>query len=171
MKQLFLIVDCSGSVTNTDKPLVASINDLLRNVVNECAEEAGAIHVVVYADGARKLHSYAKDDNYVDIPEETFGGRSSLGRAYSLLTGLIVAQRVDLSDCVFALITDGEATDNYAKRLAKLDPDNKSARLALCMGRTTDVTQTHASEPDYCFENGADSEEDFVESILDCLYE
>lgn len=170
MKNVFFIIDCSGSIVSDDIVRIGQVNDLLRDSIDKCtAKGAKSINVVCYSDNAKIFWKSSDKNIFCDIPDEEFKGRSNLGKAYVFLKKHIDASKLSLSDCVLALISDGEATDNYRRDLQILDPDNKAARIAFTIGATYLTTERHASDDSLLFKGGLKDRESFVDRLGDIV--
>ncbi len=162
MKNLFFIVDCSGSI-GEETMKIGQINDLLRDTIDEVDADSS---VICYADDA-KVYWQAKNNSiFVDIPHEDFIGRSNLGKAYDLVKEMI-ENKAELEDCIFVLISDGQATDNYKKSLSVLDPKKKATRLAFSIGTVHTTTERHVSNDTLLFKNILNDRDEFIEKIKD----
>ncbi len=166
MKELFFIVDCSGSTKQDDMSRVSQVNELLRSAINTCSGADAKISVICYSDDAELFWSSANGSIFYDIPDDRFHGRSNLGKAYDFINSKI-SGKVQLHDCIIALISDGEATDNYRKSLANLDRYHKAKRLAISISSIHTTTERHASEDDFLFLNGIKDSDYFAEKIKD----
>lgn len=171
MKQLFLILDCSGSIVSDDSVKVGQINDLLSDLIRACKEKNNIvdIKVICYADEAKWYWNSASNSGFYEISESEFGGRSNLGTAYKLIHSTIEIEVLERLDCILVLISDGEATDNYKKALAELDPDGKMTRVALSIGTTTMTTEIHALDESMHFIHGVRDREAFISKVVDCI--
>ena len=170
MKNIFFIVDCSGSIVVDDTVKIGQINDLVRDSIDKCNSKGkNNISVVCYSDTA-KIHWKSSSNNFFyDISDDKFGGRSNLGQAYKYVKNLIDNAKISISDCVIVLISDGEATDNYRRELQTLDSKNQSVRLSFSIGTSYSTTLQHASKPTLMFKNGIRDREDFLDRLGDVI--
>lgn len=170
MKRVYLIVDCSGSIISDDTAQIGTINDLIRDVIEELETEgANDIRIVCYANGAKMYWQSSEKTGFLDITENKFGGRSNLGKAYELIRQDIENDSVELQDCAFILLSDGEATDNYKKELLRLDPKKKAYRVALSLGSQHITTEKHAFNDELSFSNGIIDRDDFIEKTVEFI--
>lgn len=170
MKHFFIITDCSGSIVSDGSEYIGTINDLLRDLIEDL-EVAGAtdIRVICYANGAKYYWQSLDKKGFVDITENRFGGRSNLGKAYSLIKETIDAESIAIIDCALLLISDGEATDNFKKELQLLDAQNTAFRVAISIGRKHITTDKHASTESCLFNNGIAERDDFIEKSVEFI--
>ena len=170
MKHVFIILDCSASIVADGSELVGAINDLLHELINELEDGgAGDIRVIGYGDNASILWQSSSKKSFSDIPEDRFDGRSSLGKAYELIKKTLTAEAIPLKDCAIALISDGEASDDYKTQLQALDPKNEAYRVAIAFGIKHFTTEKHASQNDLFFLRGVTDRDDFIEKTVDYL--
>ncbi len=168
MKILYIIVDCSGSIVSDDTVKIGQINDLLRDLINSAKGEGlKHIQVICYANGAKLYWDSTKDATFYDISETRFGGRSNLGQAYMVVENLMVEGSYKAKDCGIALITDGEATDNFKKALYNMDKDKEAFRIAYLIGDTKRTAEAHASAHELIFSYMANEREAFIDRITE----
>lgn len=168
MKHVFFIIDCSGSILSDGQAKIGQINDLAREAVESALSyDADDVRVICYGNGA-KIYWTNDKGGFCDIPENKFGGRSNLGSAYALIRTLITKEKLKLKDCVLALISDGEATDDFKKELELLDPKNESYRVAISLGNEYWASERHALNSDMLVKNIRDRD-DFIEKIGEFL--
>lgn len=169
MNHLFFIVDTSGSMID-DYSKIGQINDLLRDTITTCIEkELTDIKVITYSDDARVYWSFTGSEIFYDIPDESFVGRSNLGKAYELLKSIIENEKLPLEDCMIILISDGEATDNYKKKLELLDKNKSACRIAISIGNNYDTTEKHASNNNLMFKKGIDDRDNLLDRVIDLI--
>lgn len=168
MKRLYIIVDCSGSIVSDDTVKVGQINDLVRDLINS-AKGKGLkyIQVVCYANGAKLYWDSTKDETFYDISESRFGGRSNLGQAYMVVETLMTAGNYKAKDCGIALITDGEATDNFKNALHSMDKQKEAFRIAYLIGDTKRTAEAHASSHELIFSYMANERDAFIDKIME----
>ena len=170
MKHCFIVVDCSGSIITDDSAMVGQINDLIRDLIDSCLNKKEVdIRVICYANGAKVYWESQKEPSYYDIPQERFGGRSNLGKAYEVINTIMLSEAISRSDCCVALISDGQATDNYRKRLHEMDDKNEITKIAISIGTTNGTTDRHASSVENVFDKGISEREQFIERVVDSL--
>lgn len=170
MQHVFFIVDCSGSIIADGMQKVGQINDLIHDIVDNCVSaQIKDIRVVCFGNSARIYWEFTKDNFFLDIPPNRFGGRSNLGQAYTLLRDILNKENIQIEDCIFILLSDGEATDNYKLALNNLDSNNSSIRLALSLGNSSLTTEKHVSMDEYSFKNGVKDRDSFISKIMDCI--
>ena len=63
-----------------------------------------------------------------------------MGKAYELIRSMVTKGKIKSEDCAIALISDGEATDDYKKALAALDAQNRFYRVAISIGNESWTT-------------------------------
>ena len=168
MKHVFFVVDCSGSITADGSAAIGQINDLVRDAVEAAlGNDADDVRVICYGNDAKLYWSNDKGGS-CDIPESKFGGRSNLGKAYELIRSMVTKGKIKSEDCAIALISDGEATDDYKKALAALDAQNRFYRVAISIGNESWTTERHASDADLSFKSLRDRD-DFIDKIGEFL--
>ena len=165
MKQVFIIVDCSGSIVADDVASVGKINELIRDLTGDLSSAGVSdVKVITYSDKA-EIHWQSGKGAFLDILQSKFGGRSNLGAAYALiLDGYSKAVLAD--EAVLALISDGEATDNYKKYLNRLEQAGVKSRIALSTGNSTLTTDNHAAAYDLSYKF-SDNRDDFIERTVE----
>ncbi len=146
MEHLFILVDTSGSVVLEGIQKIGQINDFLRDVIIATIDHLKSIHVILYSDLPRVYFRKSDGRGFGEIKDYEFTGRSNLGKAYALTKKIMDEQSVDCSNSIIAIISDGEATDNYKKELMLLDPDQKSKRIAVGLGAEQDTLEDHINE-------------------------
>lgn len=170
MRTLILIVDLSGSIIADNTEKVGQVNDLIRDIVDEAkSNDAEDIRIVGYGKTARLIWSPADGGIFRDFNAKDFAGLSNLGQAYALVNDMLVKGKIARKNCVLALISDGEATDNYKKQLALLDPQGEIKRTAISIGNVNTATEKHASAYDCSFRMTGGGREDFMEKIIELL--
>lgn len=173
MKNIFFIVDCSGSISGDDPIKMGQINDLLRDTIDElkekCIKNINTMKVIIYNNDAKIHWNDKKFLFYYDIQETNFNGRSNLGKAYDLINEIIKKENISKKDTIIILISDGEATDNYKKKLTILDPKNEITKLAISLGIIQNTIERHASNDDLIFKNGIDDRDSFLEKLIDLV--
>lgn len=170
MKTIIFMVDCSGSITGDDPLKPGQINDLLRDTIDELKEKnVENIKVIIYANDAKMHWDSKKYLFFYDIQDSSFSGRSSLGKAYELVEEIINTQHINKKEIILVLISDGEATDNYKKKLLSLDNENEIIKMAISLGNIHNTTERHASNEDLIFRNGIDDRDNFIERLSDLL--
>lgn len=168
MKYFFVIVDCSGSVIADDTAQVGMLNDMARDLIDEISSYSGVeVRVVCYANDAKYYWKSTDKHGFLDLPESSFGERSNLGKAYELIEKSVKDEKISLKDCAIALISDGEATDDYKKALAKLDPSDQAFRVAVSYGNYHYTTERHGVKDDCVFTKGVDDRDDFIEKATE----
>lgn len=168
MKNAFFIVDCSGSIA-AEATMLQKINALLHDVIEEYEQACDDIYIVVYGNNAKIYWQKSSNESFVDIPADKCGGRSSLGKAYSLIAGEIDKKGFALSDCALVLISDGEATDNFKRRLGELDPKREAYRVAISFGTNSYATERHAFDDRLAFKNANRDRDDFFDALDDFI--
>ncbi len=169
MKQLYIIVDCSGSIVMDDTLMAGQINDIVHDLVEAARDSASRIRVIRYQDEAELYWDSAIDSFFYDIGEDRFGGRSNLGKAYELIRSQLDGEGGYIEDCVIALVSDGEASDNYKRQLALLDGDRRAIRTAITLTSEKSATEKHASGDLYAFTRGNADKENFIECTVNAL--
>lgn len=169
MKHLFFIIDTSGSIVD-DYNKIGQINDLLKDTIMICnGKGLKDIRIITYSDNANIFWSSNRGIMFYDIPDESFSGRSNLGKAYELLKQLTDSEKIKLEECIIVLISDGEATDNYKKKLALLDPKKVSCRIAISIGNKYDTTENHVTSNKLMFKKGIDERDIFLDRMIDLI--
>lgn len=170
MKNIFFIVDCSGSIIGDDPIKVGQVNDLLRDTIDELSEKnIKNIKVIIYANDAKIHWDNSKFPYFYDIQEKSYGGRSNLGKAYELTKEIIDNQKISKKDTIIILISDGEATDNYKKQIISLDPNNQITKISISMGIVHNTIERHATNEDLMFKNGIEDRDIFIEKLMDLI--
>lgn len=142
MKDLFVILDTSGSIALAGNHKIGQINDLLRDLISVTNGKYERAYIITYSDMPRIYWKSASGEIFMDIPAGEFGGRSGLGAAYEFVGKIISSDSSSAARACLVLISDGSATDNYKKALKKLDPKGESARVAGLLGSSGAVTYT-----------------------------
>lgn len=172
MRTLILIVDLSGSIAGDDTEKVGQLNELVRDIVDEAkSNDAEDIRIVAYNKTVRLVWNAKNGGNFVDFNSKDFVGLSNLGQAYAFVNEMLTKDNLSREHCVLALISDGEATDNYKKQLALLDPQDNIARVAISLGNLNTTTDKHAAMYDCSFRMIGGGREDFLDKIIDLLEE
>ena len=169
MRHVFVIVDCSGSISDDGTETIGAINDLVRDLIEEFKSSGvDDIRVVCYANGA-KLYWESKKEKYgfLDIDTVKFGGRSNLGKAYGLINEIVSKETLSMKDCSIILVSDGEATDDYKTALSELDGKKQAYRVAISLGKVHTTTERHASDDTCAFINGVDDRDRFIEKSIE----
>ncbi len=126
---LFFLVDTSGSMSG-DK--IGAVNEAIREVIPEIkeisAENADAlirIAVLEFSTGARWLYNSPIDSELFTWNDLETGGLTDMGEAFKILNEKL-SQNHFMADDIgsFApaifMMSDGEPTDDYKKRLVEL---------------------------------------------------
>lgn len=170
MRNIFFIVDCSGSIVIDDTVKIGQINDLLRDSIDKCNSKGkNNINVICYSDIAEVYWKSSSNNIFCDIPDDKFGGRSNLGQGYKYVKILIDNAKISISDCIIVLISDGEATDNFRRELLAMDNKNQSIRLSFSIGTSYSTTLQHASNQNLMFKNGIRDRESFLDKLVDVI--
>ena len=167
MKRIFVIIDCSGSIVSDGWEMVGTINEITQDLVREVSPHASDIRVICYSQNV-KVHWERKSGKLLtDLNETSFEGPSNLGKAYAFIKKQIDAEKINCKDCVFVLISDGEATDNYRKQLDILDPDHTAQRVAISIGSSHNATDKHVLSSDCAFNRGYVDKDYFIDKVKD----
>ena len=151
MRQLFILLDISGSVALEGTHKVGQINDLIRDLLEFTADSYQAAYLITYSDIPRIYWQSRKKEIFIDIPPKEFGGRSNLGKAYLFVGSILADNSVQPSNVSLVLISDGEATDNYRIALHAIDPKNQTTRVAGGLGMSRDTLDFHMGSPELAY--------------------
>ena len=150
--------------------LIGQVNDILRDAIDVCdPNTCKDVYVITYSDDASLYWQQSGKEGFYDIPESKFGGRSNLGKAYTLVAQLVHKNKLKLNQCAIVLISDGDATDNYKKALLSLDPQHEAYRVALSIDSSGFTTDKHAYDDRLSFKDIEvdDVRYNFIEAIRD----
>ena len=147
--------------------MLQSINALLHDAIEEFSYNCEDFYVVVYGNNAKIYWQKSSKTTFADIPADKCGGRSSLGKAYEVISDEISKRELALSDCALVLISDGGATDNFKRRLADLDPKREAYRVGFSFGANTYATEKHAFDDRLAFKKG--QRDEFFEALEDFI--
>ncbi len=166
MKHDFIIVDVSSSVYSDEMDNVSSVNDLVSDLISELkSKDAEDIRVITYSDKAALYWSSSKNTIFTDMSADLFKGRSNLGMAYDFIADIVRKENISLSDCSLVLISDGEATDNYKKKLLLLDPKKESYRVSVSLGNVHITTEKHVIEDEFAYVNFNSDRVAFIDRV------
>ena len=168
MKNLFLILDISGSISLEGKHKVGQINDLVRDLISATEGAYETAYVITYSDIPRIYWKSSSGEIFMDIPEAEFGGRSNLGAAYAFVGNILKSDATSLSQACLVLISDGASTDNYIAALKKLDSKRESARVAGCIGAERYTLEYHVGDSKLVYPDLSDSivRDEFFDEIV-----
>ena len=168
MKNLYVILDTSGSVALEGMHKVAQINDLVRDLLSETEGAYESAYIITYSDVPRIYWKSASGDIFMDIPVAEFDGRSNLGAAYDFVGKILGSDKIPLSQACLVLISDGASTDNYAAALKKLDPKGESARVAGCIGTDKYTLDNHVGDAKLVYPDISNriNRDDFFDEIV-----
>ena len=147
---------------------VGQINDLVRDLLPETEGAYDSAYIITYSDIPRIYWKSSSGENFMDIPEAEFGGRSNLGAAYTFIGKMLEKDSLPLSQACLVLISDGAATDNYKAALEKLDPKGESARVAGCIGNDRYTLADHVGSEKLVYPNLSEcgDRNDFFDEIV-----
>ena len=151
MRHLFVILDTSGSIPFGGISKVGQVNDLLRELVAVTEGSYESAYIITYSDKSEVYWSSASGNGFRDIPADRFGGRSNLGKAYTLIKEILNCKSISAKDACLVLISDGDATDNFSARLTEMDPTSASARVGGCIGKNRLTLDRHVGAPDLVY--------------------
>lgn len=166
MKRLFVIVDCSGSIVADDTVKIGQINDLLRDLTDSVNQKLRT-QIVCFSNEAKIFWDSAKGKCFSDLDVHVFNGRSNLGKAYLLVKKIIDAEKISIEHCGLALISDGEATDNYKDAIAQLDNDRKSFRISYTMGNVRRTADVHSYNKQLNLSDSTNDRTMFIQQIME----
>ena len=171
MRDLYIILDTSGSIDVGGVHKIAQVNDLIRELLACVEGESAATNLIIYSDIPRIYWESRSKEIFRDIPENEFDGRSNLGKAYTFVKDMIVYNSKSLKDVCLVLISDGQATDNYLVHLLELDPKKESTRVAGALSVYRDTLEAHVAGIGEIFTDltSVNGRTDFIEAILEQL--
>lgn len=139
---VFLLADVSGSMNDLRK--IDTLNDCVTTMIRGFAAEdslRGEIQVGVVTFGsAARLHQPLVPATRLEWTDMQAGGRTPLGGAFTLLTGLLADENVIPKRAfmpVLILVSDGKPTDEWEEPLERLlasSRGEKAVRLAVGIG-------------------------------------
>lgn len=168
MRHLFVILDTSGSIALEGNHKIGQINDLIRELISVAEGNCSDARLITYSDQANVYWRLSSGEYFADLTPDRFGGRSDLGKAYSLIKEILTNEGIPVSETCLALISDGEATDNYSARLAELDPRSESTRVGGCIGNNRLTLDRHVGSPELVYPDVTSliSRDEFLDEIV-----
>ena len=152
MKQLFILIDVSGSIALGDSPKLGQINDTVRDMLVAANGKYTSAYVIIYSDMPRIYWQSSALAPFEDLTEYHMGGLSNLGKAYAFVEETMAANSTIPKDVCTVLLSDGEATDDCEKALLQLDPNNEMARIAVSLyPGYTEIIERHAIKREMIF--------------------
>ena len=144
---VFVLADVSGSMGEHRK--IDTLNDCMNTMIRSFAAEdtlRGQIQVgvVTFGGDTAYLHQPLVPATQLAWTDMQAGGRTPLGDAFTLLTGLLADEEVIPRRAfmpVLILVSDGKPTDEWEQPLARLlasPRGDKAVRLAVSIGPDMD---------------------------------
>lgn len=169
MKQLFILLDTSGSVLLEGRSKIGQINDTLRDMLVAAEGKYTSAYLIVYADMPRIYWSSKLGTAFEDLTTQSMDGRSNLGKAYYFIKDIMTLSSTEAKDACVVLMTDGESTDNYTKALKEIDPNNEMTRIAVGLGSGyEELLENHATDRALIFTDIGNSitKDELIDEVL-----